>query len=32
MTRSAASILTLLEAVKEQFDEQSDSDKAELLD
>jgi len=32
MTRSTAAILTLLEAVKEQFDEQSDSDKAELLD
>ena len=32
MTRSAPSILTMLEAVKEQFDEQSDSYKAELLD
>ena len=32
MTRSAPSILSMLEAVKEQFDEQSDSYKAELLD
>jgi len=32
MARSAPFVLTMLEAIKEQFDVQSDSYKAELLD